>query len=113
MEDRGKETREAANRNLKTLYRIVRELSNTNTTSSSLNVPIKDLQGNVLISNEEQEARWIEHFRLVLNQPPQILPFDLQHIGEEAPEVEVDTGEITENEVEEAVSSLKKQSSWC
>ena len=106
LEERGREAQEAANRNdLKTLYRIVRELSNSNTGNS--NTPIKDPLGNVITNEEDQEARWVEHFRSVLNQPPPIAPYNMQWTGEEAFEVQVNMEEITQMEVKEAITSLK------
>ena len=64
---KGEEAEEAARRNnTKALYRIVRELTGT---SSNPNVPIKDKDGNMLVSAEEQDKRWMEHFQETLNQP--------------------------------------------
>ena len=68
MEERGVEASQAADKNdTKTLYRIVRELTGAR---SNANVPIKDKNGKTLLTKEEQDARWIEHFKETLNQPP-------------------------------------------
>ena len=61
------EAEQAAKKNdSKTLFKIVKELTGVN---SNNKVP---KQGKLLNSSEEQNQRWIEHFREVLNQldPP-------------------------------------------
>ncbi|KAE9546525.1 hypothetical protein FO519_010263, partial [Halicephalobus sp. NKZ332] len=104
LEDKCSEAQEAANKNdPKTLYRIVRELTGSKNIS---NVPIKNKNGITLLTNEEQDSRWVEHFREILNQP--IPP--VTHIFDTSPQVEdleVEQGEITETEVSEAVKALK------
>jgi len=67
FDEKGAEAEEAANRNdMRTLYRIVRDLTGTQATT---NVPVKDKDGKVLLTEREQLARWVEHFNEVLNQP--------------------------------------------
>ena len=59
------EAEEASSRNnTKTLYKIVRDMSSLNCNNE--NLPIKNLQGTVLQSEEEQNECWIEHFCTVL-----------------------------------------------
>ena len=63
------EAQEASSRNdTKTLYKIIRDMSGSN--GNNKNLQIKNLQGTVLHSEEEQTKRWIEHFCIVLNQNP-------------------------------------------
>ena len=50
----------------KTLYRIVRELTGNRSNS---NVPIRDKNGRLLSNSDEQNQRWLEYFRDILNQP--------------------------------------------
>ena len=67
IESKGAEAQEAANRNdTKSMYRIVRELTNWRSISS---IPIKSKDGRTLVTEEEQSNRWMEHFEGVLNQP--------------------------------------------
>ena len=67
FEQKGEEAQNAARRNdTKTLYRIARDLSGS---QSNSNVPIKDKNGKVLLTIEEKTNRWVEHFKNVLNQP--------------------------------------------
>ena len=40
--------------------------------------PVKDLQGRLLTTEREQEARWAEHFMDVLNRPPPTVEADIQ-----------------------------------
>ncbi|KAI8493868.1 hypothetical protein Bbelb_282150 [Branchiostoma belcheri] len=55
------EAEEAAKKNdARTLYRIVRELTGTWNSSS---VPVKDKSGKTLLTTEEQDLRWMEHFQ--------------------------------------------------
>ena len=105
LEERGKEAEVAASKNdLKTLYHIVRELGNSRNVS---NVPIKDRNGNVLMREEEQEARWIEHFQSVLNQPSPCTTFTPDQYAEEVHTLDVNEEAITPHEVQQAVTSLK------
>ena len=61
------EAEEAAKKNdSKTLFKIVKELTGVN---SNNKVSIKNKHGKVLSSEEEQNHRWIEHFREILHQP--------------------------------------------
>ena len=76
IEKKETEAEEAAEKNdSKMLFKIVKELTGVN---SNNKVQIKDKQDKVLGSEEEQNHRWIEHFREVLNQPdlPSFLNFD-------------------------------------
>ncbi|EYB92935.1 hypothetical protein Y032_0188g1146 [Ancylostoma ceylanicum] len=69
------------------------------------NIPIKDKNGKLLMSDEEQKNRWIEHFRDILNQPdpPHAYNFDDEReaIGA-VDELDVNTGDISVEETETA-----------
>ena len=59
IEKKETEAEEAAKKNdSKTLFKIVKELTGVN---SNNKVPIKDKQGKVFSSEEEQNHRWIEY----------------------------------------------------
>ena len=75
-------------------------------TASNLNVPIRDKHGRTLIAKEEQNARWLEHFKETLNQPNPSLLYDFttEHIPEELP---VTTEAIEAREVQLAVKAFK------
>ena len=75
-------------------------------TASNLNVPIRDKHGRTLIDKEQQNARWVEHFKETLNQPiPSLLyDFTTEHVPEELP---VTTETIGAMEVQLAVKALK------
>ncbi|CAC5416958.1 unnamed protein product [Mytilus coruscus] len=53
---------------IKSLYNTTRQLSGRRSNS---NAPVKDKNGNVITKIEEQLKRWKEHFKEVLNRPPQ------------------------------------------
>jgi len=62
--------------------------------NGSRNAPIRDKQGQLLTTEKDQEARWVEHFKEVLNRP--------------APEVEPDT-DIPEAEEDLSVDHQRKK----
>ena len=104
LEQKGTEAQDAADRNdSKTLYRIVRELTGAHSYSSA---PIKDKSGNLLLTKEEQDARWIEHFKETLNQPSPHATFDFAAIST-SEELDVDGGNITAAETIKAIQAMK------
>ena len=91
----------AAVHNMKDLYNITKQISNTGVTK---NVPVKDKGGVLLTTVEDQLKRWKEHFNEVLNiqregivVPSQIEPTPL-HIKTTPP---------TRSEIINAIKSLK------
>ena len=74
LETKCQEAQDASNRNdTRTLYRISKELGGNGTIS---NAPIKDKNGRILQTEEEQNERWVEHFKEILNQPEPTETFD-------------------------------------
>ncbi|CAG5133820.1 unnamed protein product, partial [Candidula unifasciata] len=58
--------------NNKAVFHIMKQLCNH---SPTLNTPIKDKQGKLLLSDDQQTKRWAEHFKEILNRPnPDIIP---------------------------------------
>lgn len=96
-------TTEKEKNNSKTLYRMVRELTSSRSSSS---VPIRGKDDRTLLRDEEWEARRAEHLREVLNQPT---PPTLFSHGQEppAPTLSVTSDEISRTEVARAIKSLK------
>ena len=105
LEEKIKEADEAAQKNdSKTLYRIIKDLTGT---QSNSNVPIQDKNGRTLATEEEKNKRWVEHFQEVLNQPEPPSTFDFTNlIGR--PLLKVILGKITKKEVRKAIKALKK-----
>ena len=101
---KGTEAEEAASRNdTKTLYRIVRDLTNS---KSKRGVPIKNKNGEILLKQSDQDNRWIEHFSEILNQPtPTELFSDEELLPNE--DLPVRQDEISLSEVESAIKRLK------
>ena len=87
----------------KTLYRIVKDLGGAY--SSASEGVIKDIHGNNIVKEDEKAQRWREHFQSVLNgeQPNELHTFD-EYTGED---LQVDTGNITYEEVCHAIRRLK------
>ena len=81
----------------KTLYQQVGELIET---VSNTSIPVKDKTGTTLLTENQQNARWVEHFTEFLNQPELTIKLTLQ-LDNTHPvsELEVNTGTITEEEV--------------
>ena len=72
--------------------------------------PIRDKQGQLLTSEKDQEARWVEHFNEVLNRTP---PEEEPVIPEVEEDLSVDTGPPKKEEIIAAINSLKKpQGTW-
>ena len=64
----------AGQRNMKRLYEITSALSGKNNNPSR---PAKDKNGNTIPGEEEQRARWAEHFKETLNRPAPPAPPDI------------------------------------
>jgi Reverse transcriptase (RNA-dependent DNA polymerase)/Endonuclease/Exonuclease/phosphatase family len=102
-EARLEEAEEAAKRgDSKTLYKITKEISG----KVAQRIPIRDAMGNTLRTHDEQATRWKEHFDKILNCPEPETMHDFAQ-DQRSPTLEVDVGDITEKEVEEAVKRLK------
>ncbi len=82
---------------------MVRELTSS---SSSSSMPIRSKDNRALPSREEQEARWVVHFREVLNQPTPLTLFNLDQESP-APTLNITLEEIPRIEVARAIKSLK------
>ena len=65
---------------------------------------VKDKNGALLTSEGEQERRWTEHFREVLNRPP---PSEVPNIQEAATDLDISTDVSIRTEIIQAVNSLK------
>ncbi|EYC20260.1 hypothetical protein Y032_0022g535 [Ancylostoma ceylanicum] len=109
---KGEEAQNAVDRgDSRTLYRIFNELTGVR---NMLNIPTKDKNGKLLMSDEELNKRWIEHFRDVFNQsdPPQTYNFDDEREATGAvDELDVNTGDISVEGTETAIRSLRNKKS--
>jgi len=91
----------AGQRNMKRLYEITRTLSGKNNKPSC---PVKDKNGNTIPGEEDQRARWAEHFKETLNRPAPPMPPDIPPPTEI---LGINTGPPTKNEITKAIKSLK------
>ena len=96
MEEKCEEAQEAEDKNdTRTLYRIIRELSHAR---SNPNMPIKDHNGNILLTADEQDMHWVEYFKETLNHPD---PTSIFHFDVTPPEkLNVSIGLFTEKEAQ-------------
>ena len=83
------------------MYNITRSLSGKTQQSSAT---IKDLNGNVLTTVEDQLKRWAEHFSSTLNRDD---PRNPPRLETNIPELDINSDAITRNEVRQAIQLLK------
>ena len=96
--------KEAANRNdMRTLYRIVRDLT---VAQGTTNVPVRGKDGKVLLTDREQSAPWVEHFNEVLNQPVPDEPFSFDS-KREFEQIEASLEDFQISETAKAIRILK------
>ena len=91
----------AGQRNTKRLYEITRTLSGKNNNPSR---PVKDKNGETITGEEDQRARWAEHFKETLNRPPPSAP---PEIPPAAQLLDINTNPPTKTEIMKAIKSLK------
>jgi len=84
------------------LYSVVRQLTGVNSNS---NIPVKSKDGRMLLTEEEQNTRWMEHFKEVLNQPEPTIELDMDN-SYGSKELEVNMTDLTAEEVTRAINSL-------
>lgn len=103
IETLAQEAEEAAGKNnLKELYMTTKKLTGKFRRS---NTQIRDKQGRLLTTKEEQLQRWNEHFKELLNRPPPVYEVEIPpatHI------LEVSCAPPTRTEVKKAITSLKR-----
>ena len=102
VEDMADKAEQAAARGeMSTIYNITKKLSGKYTSQSA---PVKDKDGNILRTEQEQTARWAQHFREVLNCPAPVDPANPQpseHV------LNIDTSPPTIEEVKLAIKAMK------
>ena len=103
IDDLAKEAAEAAaqRHNMKTLYDTTKQLSRKFKAS---NHQIRDLNGRLLTTTEEQPKRWVEHFQQLLNRPPTMEAPILPPANQE---LDISCESPNRIEVEKAIKSLK------
>ena len=102
IENLASQAEEAAARNEQgTVYMVTKIITGKCHTT---NVLVKDKNGILLTSEGEQQRRWTEHFRELLNRPP---PTVVPNIQEAATDLDISTDVPTSREIIQAVNSLK------
>ena len=103
IEDLAKEAEDAsAQENMKQLYDITRKLAGKYKRTDR---PIKDKNGNVLTSDEDQLKRWREHFEELLNRPPPQNPPDVTPAEEV---LQINCERPSKTEIEKAIHHMKR-----
>ena len=97
----GEAERAAARGEISTVYKITKQLCGKNTSQSA---PVKDKDGNNLTTERDQAARWVQHFREVLNRPE---PDDLADPPPAEDVLNINTSPPTEAEVRCAIKAMK------
>ena len=102
-EDLAKEPEDAsAQGNMKQLYEITRKLAGKYKRTDR---PIKDKNGNVLTSDEDQLKRWRDHFEELLNRPPPPNPPDITPAEEV---LQMNCERPSKAEIEKAIHHMKR-----
>ena len=91
----------AGQRNMKRLYEITRTLSGKNSNPTR---PVKDKNGETITREDDQRARWAEHFKETLNKPPPPVPPDIPLAAQL---LDINTNPPTKTEIAKAIRSLK------
>ena len=103
MENLAEEAQEAATRGEQgRLYKITKQVCGK--FKGSTGGPIKDQQGKLLTIEREQEERWVEHFREVLNRPS---PEETPNILEAEEDLDISIDPPTKEEIVSAIKTLK------
>ena len=103
IEDLAKEAEDAsAQGNMKQLYDVTRKLAGK---YKHTDRPIKDKNGNVLTSDEDQMKRWREHFEELLNRPPPQNPPDIAPAEEV---LQINCERPSKAEIEKAIHHMKR-----
>ncbi|XP_076105780.1 uncharacterized protein LOC143074119 [Mytilus galloprovincialis] len=103
MEDLAKQAEEAAEKGEQgKIYKITREICGK--FRSNNDVHIKDKNGRLLTTENEQKARWAEHFQEVLNRPA---PDEEAIIIEALEDLEINTNLPERQEIITAIKALK------
>ena len=102
IESLAKQAEDAAARfDTKEVYNITKKLANKKASSV---VHIRDSQGNLITSSDEQQKRWVEHFSQVLNRPR---PPETLNINPTPFNLEINTDPPSVSEIKEHVATLK------
>ena len=102
IENKAKEAEEAAKVNdSRKLYNITRSLSCKSQQNSTT---IKDLNGNILTTVEDQLNRWAEHFSEILNREE---PRNPPQLEVNVPELDINSDPIRREEIRKAIKQLK------
>ena len=86
--------------NMRDLYSITNKLVGKK--SGTVGKHVKSKDGNLLVQDQEIEARWVEHLSSVLNQPPPQIEANIPTANER---LQINCDPPTETEVKNAIKS--------
>lgn len=103
IENLAREAEEAAGKNnIKELYMTTKKLAGK---FRQTNTQIRDKQGRLLTTKEEQHRRWTEHFKELLNRQP---PAQKVEIPPATHTLDINCGPPTRSEVRKAIKELRR-----
>ena len=102
VEELANQAEEAAGQgNLKDLYMLTRKLSGKFQQS---NMPIRDREGQMLMTTEQQLKQWVEHFTDLLNRPT---PKEQPNISQAEVDLPISVKKPSKEELKKAIRTLK------
>jgi len=106
MDDLAKQAQDAAEkREQGHLYQITKQICGKYKGNNN-NTLIKDKNGKLLTTEKEQDERWTEHFKEILNRPP---PANGAIIEESAEDLEININPPSKVEIVTAIKTLKNR----
>ena len=101
LEERAEEAEKAVARgDLNTVYKITKELCG----QSKQPPPVKDKKGKIITTEKEQAARWVEHFKDILNRPEPTVIFEG---APQKDDLKICTDPPSKEEITKAIKSMK------
>ena len=101
----------AAKNDARPLYKIVRDLTGSRPNNS---FPIKSKVATILLSEKEQNVRWVEKFGEVLNQPVPTILLDLDdHKNNVNDDAAISMNDISKDEIERGSRVLANNKAAC
>jgi hypothetical protein len=106
MEDLARQAEEAAEKGEQgKIYKITRQICGKFHSTRLSDVHIKDKDGRLLTKENEQKARWAEHFKVVLNNRP--APDEEAIVIEAVRDLEINTSVSDKQEIATTIKALK------
>ncbi|CAG2208857.1 unnamed protein product [Mytilus edulis] len=107
LEERAEEAEKAVARgDLSSVYKITKELCG----QSKQPPPVKDKNGKIITTERKQAARWVEHFKAVLNRPE---PKNEFQGAPQFEDLDISNDPPSKEEITKAIKSMKSGKAAC